>query len=492
MIALPHKKRLIHVTDGNIGQNHITVTGLFDFLPKDCIGPSRRTNGQTGTPIRIELDGLGETIETDIGSDRKSGKPRHHFRGRWWVKRFFQHHGVRSGDVLELERLEERLYYLRMASQQGLRNEEPIRVLEFFAGIGLVRLAVERQGMKVVFANDIDADKLQMYEANFAATDFKLGDIHDLRARNIPDCELATASFPCTDLSIAGAMNGIHSGESSAFWGLIKLLREMKSRRPPFILLENVPGFLMSHNGQDFESAMLALNELDYAVDAFFVDAASFVPQSRLRLFVVGRREAPGSSSFELIHSAARPQSLIQFIVSHPELRWSLRPLPPPPTRKSTLASIIEDLPDGDSAWWNQERADYFMNQLSDRHAGVAQGMIASRTISYATAFRRVRHGRSMAEIRSDGVAGCLRTPKGGSGRQILFKGGRGRYQVRLLTSRECARLQGVPDDYKITVPLNQALFGFGDAVCVPVIEWIATNYLAPEIAKLAGQNVKA
>ena len=89
-----------------------------------------------------------------------------------------------------------------------------------------------------------------------------------------------------------------------------------------------------------------------------------------------------------------------------------------------------------------------------------------------------------MAELRTDTIAGCLRTPRGGSGRQILFAGGKGRYAVRLLTPRECARLMGA-DDFKITVPLNQALFGFGDAVCVPVIRWIAENYLTPAWEKL-------
>jgi len=84
-----------------------------------------------------------------------------------------------------------------------------------------------------------------------------------------------------------------------------------------------------------------------------------------------------------------------------------------------------------------------------------------------------------MAELRTDGIAGCLRTPRGGSGRQILFAAGRGRYAVRLLTPRECARLMGA-DSFRIVVPLNQALFGFGDAVCVPVIRWIANNYLTP------------
>lgn len=92
-----------------------------------------------------------------------------------------------------------------------------------------------------------------------------------------------------------------------------------------------------------------------------------------------------------------------------------------------------------------------------------------------------------MAEIRSDGIAGCLRTPRGGSGRQILVAAGWGRVGVRLLSPRECARLMGA-DDYIVNVPLNQALFGFGDAVCVPVIEWIARNYLTP----LIGSELRA
>ena len=82
-----------------------------------------------------------------------------------------------------------------------------------------------------------------------------------------------------------------------------------------------------------------------------------------------------------------------------------------------------------------------------------------------------------MAELRCDGIAGCLRTPKGGSAKQILFEAGHGTYRVRLMTPRECARLMG-SDDFTIHVNRDQALFGFGDAVCVPVIEWVAEHYL--------------
>jgi DNA (cytosine-5)-methyltransferase 1 len=121
---------------------------------------------------------------------------------------------------------------------------------------------------------------------------------------------------------------------------------------------------------------------------------------------------------------------------------------------------------------------------MSPRHRAVAEEKMAGSRWSYGTVFRRIRNGVSMAELRTDGIAGCLRTPRGGSARQILFKAGRGKYFARLLSPRECARLMGA-GEYQIECSLNQALFGFGDAVCVPVVEWIAENYLNPVITEL-------
>jgi DNA (cytosine-5)-methyltransferase 1 len=94
------------------------------------------------------------------------------------------------------------------------------------------------------------------------------------------------------------------------------------------------------------------------------------------------------------------------------------------------------------------------------------------------TIYRRVRAGSSKSEIRTDGLAGCLRTPRGGSSKQIVFVVGRGNIRMRWMTPREYARLQGCPD-FPINVARNDALFGFGDAVCVPVIDWIARNVLS-------------
>ncbi len=243
----------------------------------------------------------------------------------------------------------------------------------------------------------------------------------------------------------------------------------------------------MSHGGRDFEQALLALNELGYTVDAIILNAVHWAPQSRARLFVLARRDEGQERRSCALVSDARPESLFNFINDHPNVRWDIRDLPPLPPPCARLADIIEHLPDDDPHWWDKKRTEYFMNQMSDKHAEQARQMIAGKSYTYATAFRRVRHEKSMAELRTDGIAGCLRTPRGGSGRQILFKAGRGKYKVRLLTARECARLQGVPDSYVIDVPLNQALFGFGDAVCVPAIEWIASHYLASFVEHVVG-----
>jgi len=360
-------------------------------------------------------------------------------------------------------------------------------VAEFFAGIGLMRIGLENAGWKTVFANDNDPDKEAIYSHNFGKEGghFVLDDVHNLVSRKIPPVELATASFPCTDLSLAGARKGLAGSGSGAFWGFIDCIKGMGRQKPRFILLENVTGFLSSHNGSDFESACVALNELGYSVDPFIIDASHFVPQSRQRLFVVGVLEAPiqrvEEETAAFFQSSCRPAALADFILWHPEINWNIRSLPELPVSSKRLPDIVEELSPNSKYWWSKERADYLLNQMSPRHRALADEMIRGDGFSYGTVFRRVRNGKSMAELRTDGIAGCLRTPRGGSGRQILFVAGNGKFQVRLLTPRECARLMGA-DDYKLDsgLSLNKALFGFGDAVCVSVVEWIARHYLNP------------
>ena len=166
------------------------------------------------------------------------------------------------------------------------------------------------------------------------------------------------------------------------------------------------------------------------------------------------------------------------------QIDWRIRKLPKLPERRETLASVVDVYDHHADGWWPKARTEYLISQMQPRHLARVQQMQSENKWSYATAFRRVRNGKTVAEIRADDIAGCLRTPRGGSARQILIKAGFGKQFVRLLSSRECARLMGA-DDFPITVSQSRALFGFGDAVVVPVISWLAENYLNPLVENM-------
>jgi DNA (cytosine-5)-methyltransferase 1 len=241
---------------------------------------------------------------------------------------------------------------------------------EFFAGVGLMRIGLERAGWKIAFANDICEDKYDMYAAHFDDADdhFVVDDIHKLDANEVPSVTLATASFPCNDLSLAGARAGLEGSQSSAFYGFIRVLRDLGRRRPKFVLLENVTGFLSSNGGRDLRSALLELNRLQYTVDAFIIDAVHFVPQSRSRLFVVAERNNKMNAVEErakeagFFESEIRPRSLSDFIFTNPDIDWRIRQLPPLPQTHRRLISILEDLPHSAADWWNEKRTAYLLN----------------------------------------------------------------------------------------------------------------------------------
>jgi DNA (cytosine-5)-methyltransferase 1 len=350
---------------------------------------------------------------------------------------------------------------------------------EFFAGIGLVRTALEQAGIDVVFANDIEPVKHRLYSANHPDEHFVLDDVRRIAGHDLPDIHIATASFPCTDLSLAGNRAGLDGRESSMFWEFARILDEMKDRRPPVILLENVPSFATSRDGNDLAAALRELNRLGYSCDVFLMDASWFVPQSRPRLFVVGTTK-PEGLTIDWSPSPLRPEWLLRFMSQHSDLGWcNMAPPAPVPSRK-TLRSIVERLRSADPRWWDDERAERFLQSLSPLQAMRLQTMEQARQKTWATAYRRTRRGRAVWEIRSDDLSGCLRTPRGGSSRQALVEAGRGQWRVRWMTPREYARLQGA-DGYELAgVTDNQAMFGFGDAVCVPAVMWVARHCLRP------------
>jgi DNA (cytosine-5)-methyltransferase 1 len=366
----------------------------------------------------------------------------------------------------------------------------PPRAAEFFAGIGLVRLALEDIGFSVVFANDIEPSKRELYATNFDASHFVCGDVRDVSGDDVPDIELATASFPCTDLSLAGNRAGLAGVESSMFWEFARVLDEMGSRRPSVVLLENVPGFATSRGGADLRAALARLNDLDYSCDLFVLDARRFVPQSRPRLFIVGAMEPSDDEDWV---GGLRPPWIAGFVARHPDLRLHARRLHLPRTALHTLNGVVERLQSNDKRWWEPKRIADFVTSLSSIQAERLAELRASPKTVWASAYRRTRHGRAVWEIRADAISGCLRTARGGSSKQALVKAGRGEVAIRWMTPREYARLQGAPN-YKLNsaVSMNQALFGFGDAVCVPVVRWIAENYISPLLPSHAAPGLVA
>jgi len=358
---------------------------------------------------------------------------------------------------------------------------------DFFAGIGLASLGFTRQQWQVKFAVDHSVAKQQMYEKQFGADHFHRKSIEDVSGRDLPKVSLAHASFPCTDISLAGSRAGIDAGESSAFWHFIRVLRETGyddgPGQPPFVLIENVEGLISSGNGNDLRDILRALNELGYSTDLLLINARHFVPQSRVRLFITGVFGVAAQTALQIdeqlskSHDVRNPR-IREFIRKHHQIAWYLRDIPELPKSKRRLNYIIDE----GAEWWPEERTEYLLNQMFDRHKREIDRLKRLKTWSYRTVFRRMRlrdgKKRSTAEMRTDEIAGCLRTPKGGSARQIVLRIGRGQVCARLLNARETARLMGA-DDFELSddLSLNDALFGFGDAVCVPVIQWIIDNY---------------
>lgn len=357
-------------------------------------------------------------------------------------------------------------------------------VAEYFAGIGLVHLGVKQAGWKVIFSNDFSEKKYEMFKDFFPneATSYVVGDIFDLDPDAIPSTTMATCSFPCVDLSLAGKMRGINGSHSSAFWGFFDIIRSQGSKAPPIVLLENVTGWLSSNDGNDFRVTVEAINDLGYVCDVITVNALNFTPQSRPRIFLIGYRKAKSGFS-DINKIVGRPNSLMsnrlrKSVQDNSDLKWFYLPIPslPPLLREGLGKDVIEEIDRNSSLWWDHNKVEKHVAMMTVAHRERVIALAGKDRISYRTFYRRTRDGKQRVEVRAGDTAGCLRTALGGSAKQFVIKLGRGAIEMRNMTPREYARLQGVPDSFPIKVPETQALTGFGDAVCVPAITWIAEN----------------
>ncbi|WP_293792628.1 DNA cytosine methyltransferase [uncultured Pantoea sp.] len=361
-----------------------------------------------------------------------------------------------------------------------IRRESEWTALEFFAGIGLARAGMEQAGIKTVWANDYDVNKKAMYEGHWQSGDFLLADIHALKSEELPTADIAWASSPCTDLSLAGKRVGLRGGrESSAFFGFTDLIAGMHERQPQVIVLENVIGLASSHEREDLRAAVKEFNALGYSVDAITLDARRFVPQSRPRLFIIGVKNPVNGGEQD---TCLRPDWL-SWLHKDPELNTFMMPLPKAPELLSHgFTDEIESIPDNDTRWWSADKVALFRESMATVQRERLEQFVSMAGITARTAYRRTRNGIPVWEMRPEDISGCLRTPRGGSSKQAVVMMGDGLLKIRWMTGLEYARLMGAGWYTLDNLRDSHIQHGFGDAVVVPAVGWVAKNMIIPHL----------
>ncbi|MDR1272668.1 MAG: DNA cytosine methyltransferase [Clostridiales Family XIII bacterium] len=343
-------------------------------------------------------------------------------------------------------------------------SSAPWAMHEFFAGSGLVAYGLK--GMfSPVWANDVSEKKASVYNANFKGGHFVLGDIRNVKGADLPYAHLSWASFPCQDLSLAGSLGGIDAERSGLIWEWLRVLRELPNR-PAVLLIENVAGLISSGNGKNYAKLHHSLSELGYKSGAMLLDAIHFVPQSRPRVFIIAIKkdvEIPQDlldSQPNWLHNKAAAN------IGASLREWIWWRTDKPEKRQYPLSDIIDfSLP---------YDKDDVLHLISPLHREKLDGM----DDAVASGYRRTRNGKQRLELRFDGVAGCLRTPEGGSSKQFIVVKHKGETHARLLTTREAARLMGAPDSFILPGAYNDGYRAMGDAVVLPVAKFIGESFL--------------
>ena len=363
-------------------------------------------------------------------------------------------------------------------------------VYEFFAGGGMVRAGLG-ETWRCRMANDFDPKKAAAYRENWGDEDLIVGDIARLTTADLPgEADLMWGSFPCQDLSLAGAgagLGGARSGTFHTFWSLARSLNA-EGRGPRIVAIENVCGALTSRGGLDFEAMCRAWVDAGYAVGALVINADRFVPQSRPRLFVVGLRgdiavdpALVSAGPMEPFH----PVALCRAVERLPDdlraqmLWWRL---PDAETAPAELAGITET-DEATLRWHSAGQTERLLALMSSVNRAKVEAALKTGDRQVGALYRRTRTEDGCkvqrAEVRFD-RAGCLRTPGGGSSRQTLLVIEDGQVRSRLMTARETARLMGLPDSYRLPGSYSAACHLTGDGVAAPVVRHLARWLFEP------------
>ena len=358
---------------------------------------------------------------------------------------------------------------------------------EFFAGGGMARSGLGNE-WNCIFANDFCEKKANSYRANWGGNNLLVEDINKISSAIVTGhADLAWASFPCQDLSLAGNGAGLQGERSGSFWGFWKLLQDLnlEGRKPSMIVLENVYGTLTSHDGKDFEAISTSIANEGYSFGAIVMDAIQFVPQSRPRVFIICTDESliiPNEVVSKLPSPVWQPGKVILAHNSLPNKvknKWKWWKLPEPIAPLYALDDILEKEPKG-IEWHTEEETQKILAMMSPVNRKKVLDAQQAGQLKVGTIYKRTRQGIQRAEVRFDGIAGCLRTPSGGSSRQTIMVVDGAKIRTRLISPRETARLMGLPESYILPSKYNEAYHLVGDGVVVPVVAHINQNILLP------------
>jgi len=304
-----------------------------------------------------------------------------------------------------------------------------LRFIDLFCGIGGFRYGFERQGAECVFSSDWDKFSQITYAANHGEKPY--GDIHAVAVEDIPAFDILCAGFPCQPFSIAGVSKKLSLGRKHGFEDakqgnlFFEIAKIIKHHRPSAFVLENVKNLKSHDKGRTFEIIMNTLNDLGYDVSTKIIDAKAVVPQHRERIFLVG---FPKSDKRQFLFP--------DFPKEGPKLSSILEKKP---AEKYTLTDKL----------WN------YLQKYAEKHKAAGNGF-------------------GFGLVTENDVSRTLSARYHKDGSEILICQGP-KKNPRRLTPRECARLMGYPEEFKIPVSDTQSYRQFGNSVVVPVVERIAS-----------------
>ena len=333
-------------------------------------------------------------------------------------------------------------------------KRKKITFIDLFAGIGGIRLGFESIGAKCVYSSEWNKYSQQTYNANFVDENPIDGDITQVDARDIPDHDVLLAGFPCQPFSLAGVSKKNSLGKSTGFLDetqgtlFFDVARIIKEKQPQCFLLENVKNLVSHDHGRTFEVIQKTLtDELGYSIKYKIIDGQAWVPQHRERIIIVGFKEN-NDFSFDLVKEPDKKRVLNDIL--HPEDGTEQMEMPYTVDTQGTV------------------NPKYI---LSDKLWAYLQ--------NYAAKHRALGHGFGYGLADREGVSRTLSARYYKDGAEILIPRKDG--NPRRLTPRECARLMGFPDTFKIVCSDAQAYRQFGNSVVVPMIASI-TKAMTPFI----------